>query len=64
MPHRVKVQTDSIPYAVHDTIAVDSLVEVEVEVEVEIKAGAPHPRRSYCSLEEETTCNAMRFIVC
>jgi hypothetical protein len=34
MPHRVKIQTDSIPYAVHDTIPVDSLVEVEVEVEV------------------------------
>lgn len=33
MPHRVKIQTDSIPYAVHDTIPVDSLVEVEVEVE-------------------------------
>lgn len=36
MPHRVKIQTDSIPYAVHDTIPVDSLIEVEVEVEVEV----------------------------
>lgn len=36
MPHRVKIQTDSIPYAVHDTIPVDSLVEVEVEVEVPV----------------------------
>jgi hypothetical protein len=34
MPHRVKIQTDTIPYAVHDTIPVDSLVEVEVEVPV------------------------------
>lgn len=34
MPHRIKIQTDSIPYAVHDTIPVDSLVEVEVEVQV------------------------------
>jgi hypothetical protein len=37
MPHRVKIQTDSIPYAVHDTIPVDSLVEVEVEVEVPVE---------------------------
>jgi hypothetical protein len=36
MPHRIKIQTDSIPYAVHDTIPVDSLVEVEVEVEVPV----------------------------
>lgn len=36
MPRRVKIQTDSIPYAVHDTIPVDSLVEVEVEVEVPV----------------------------
>lgn len=28
---------DSIPYAVHDTIPVDSLVEVEVEVPVEVE---------------------------
>lgn len=34
MPHRVKILTDSIPYAVHDTIPVDSFVEVEVEVQV------------------------------
>jgi hypothetical protein len=37
MPHRVKIQTDSIPYAVHDTVSVDSLVEVEVEVEVPVE---------------------------
>lgn len=34
MPHRTSIQVDSIPYAVHDTIPVDSLVEVEVEVPV------------------------------
>jgi hypothetical protein len=34
MPNRIKIQKDSIPYAVHDTIPVDSLVEVEVEVPV------------------------------
>ena len=36
MPNRTKIipQIDSIPYAVHDTIPVDSLVEVEVEVPV------------------------------
>jgi hypothetical protein len=28
---------DSIPYAVHDTISVDNLVEVEVEVEVPVE---------------------------
>lgn len=34
MPHRTITRIDSIPYAVHDTISVDSLVEVEVEVPV------------------------------
>jgi hypothetical protein len=36
VPMRTKYvpKIDSIPYAVHDTISVDSLVEVEVEVEV------------------------------
>jgi hypothetical protein len=34
MPHRTVTRVDSIPYAVHDTISVDSLVEVEVEVPV------------------------------
>jgi hypothetical protein len=34
MPNRIKIQKDSIPYAIHDTIPVDSLVEVEVEVPV------------------------------
>ena len=34
MPHRTMLKVDSIPYAVHDTIPVDSLVEVEVEVPV------------------------------
>lgn len=39
IPNRVKLvpQIDSIPYAVHDTIPVDSLVEVEVEVEVPVE---------------------------
>ncbi len=37
MPNRTTVKVDSIPYAVHDTISVDSLVEVEVEVEVPIE---------------------------
>ena len=36
MPRRTNIQVDSIPYAVHDTIPVDSLVEVEVEVEVPV----------------------------
>lgn len=36
MPHRTVLKVDSIPYAVHDTIPVDSLVEVEVEVEVPV----------------------------
>jgi hypothetical protein len=34
MPHRTILRVDTIPYAVHDTIPVDSLVEVEVEVPV------------------------------
>lgn len=37
MPHRTLLKVDSIPYAVHDTIPVDSLVEVEVEVEVPVE---------------------------
>jgi len=37
MPHRTFLKVDSIPYAVHDTIPVDSLVEVEVEVEVPVE---------------------------
>ena len=39
LPTRTKYvpQTDSIPYAVHDTVTVDSLVEVEVEVEVPVE---------------------------
>jgi hypothetical protein len=37
MPHRTILKIDSIPYAVHDTIPVDSLVEVEVEVEVPVE---------------------------
>ena len=36
MPHRTILKVDSIPYAVHDTIPVDSLVEVQVEVEVPV----------------------------
>lgn len=47
MPNRTDfiLQRDSIPYAVHDTIPVDSLVEVEVEVlvpyEVEKRVEVP-----------------------
>ena len=39
IPSRTKLvpQIDSIPYAVHDTVSVDSLVEVEVEVEVPVE---------------------------
>ena len=37
MPNRTKITVDSIPYAVHDTIPIDSLVEVEVEVEVPVE---------------------------
>lgn len=36
MPHRTLLKVDSIPFAVHDTITVDSLVEVEVEIEVPV----------------------------
>jgi hypothetical protein len=36
MPNRIEVvtKTDSIPYPIHDTVPVESLVEVEVEVPV------------------------------
>lgn len=37
MPNRTTLKVDSIPYAVHDTVSVDSLVEVEVEIEVPVE---------------------------
>lgn len=37
LPNRTITKVDSIPYAVHDTIPVDSLVEVEVEIEVPVE---------------------------
>ena len=37
MPNRTNIKVDSIPYAIHDTISVDNLVEVEVEVEVPVE---------------------------
>lgn len=37
LPNRTSVRIDSVSYAVHDTIPVDSLVEVEVEVEVPVE---------------------------
>jgi hypothetical protein len=37
MPNRTTLMVDSIPYAVHDTVSVDSLVEVEVEIEVPVE---------------------------
>jgi hypothetical protein len=37
MPNRTTLMVDSIPYAVHDTISVDSLIEVEVEIEVPVE---------------------------
>jgi len=37
LPNRTSIMVDSIPYAVHDTISVDSLVEVEVEIEVPVE---------------------------
>lgn len=37
LPNRTISKIDSIPYAVHDTISVDSLVEVEVEIEVPVE---------------------------
>jgi hypothetical protein len=37
LPNRTVLKVDSIPYAVSDTITVDSLVEVEVEVEVPVE---------------------------
>ena len=37
MPNRTTVKVDSIPYAVHDTVSVDSLVQVEVEIEVPVE---------------------------
>ena len=37
MPNRTTVKVDSIPYDVHDTVSVDSLVQVEVEIEVPVE---------------------------
>ena len=37
MPNRTTLMVDSIPYAVHDTVSVDSLIEVEVEIEVPVE---------------------------
>lgn len=39
LPNRTKFipKIDSIPYAVHDTVYLDSLVEVEIEVPIEIE---------------------------
>jgi len=37
MPNRTTVKVDSIPYAVHDTVSIDSLVQVEVEIEVPVE---------------------------
>ena len=37
LPNRTITKVDSVGYAVHDTISVDSLVEVEVPVEVEVE---------------------------
>jgi hypothetical protein len=39
LPNRTKFvpKTDSIPYVVHDTVYLDSLVEVEIEVPIEIE---------------------------
>ena len=37
LPNRTTIKVDSIPYAVHDTISVDSLVEVEIEVPIEVE---------------------------
>lgn len=37
LPNRTSIKIDSIPYMVHDTISVDSLVEVEVEIEVPVE---------------------------
>jgi hypothetical protein len=36
VPNRTLLKVDSVPYAVYDTVLVDSLVEVEVEVEVPV----------------------------
>ena len=37
LPNRTITKVDSVGYAVHDTISVDSLVEVEVEIEVPVE---------------------------
>ena len=37
LPSRTILKIDSIPYMVHDTISIDSLVEVEIEVPVEVE---------------------------
>lgn len=37
LPNRIITKIDSIPYPVHDTISVDSLVEVEVQIEVPVE---------------------------
>jgi len=37
LPNRTVLKVDSIPYAVSDTVTIDSLVEVEVEIEVPVE---------------------------
>jgi hypothetical protein len=37
LPNRTVLKLDSIPYAVSDTVTIDSLVEVEVEIEVPVE---------------------------
>jgi hypothetical protein len=37
LPNRTITRVDSIGYAVHDTISVDSLIEVEIEIEVPVE---------------------------
>lgn len=60
MPNRTTLKVDSIPYAVHDTIPVDSLVEVEIEVPVEVEVEKPVPYAVHDTIQAVVDTN---FIV-
>jgi hypothetical protein len=57
MPNRIKLvpQIDSIPYAVHDTVVVDSPYEIEVPVEIKV----PYEVRVEVPVEKPIDTNAI-----
>jgi hypothetical protein len=57
MPNRIKLvtQVDSIPYAVHDTVGIETPVEVEVPVEVKV----PYAVHDTLSLTQVIDTNAI-----